>query len=623
VTLSNVVDIANANLYVSGGATLSLPGVLNCNNSVENAENVWQASGTNSVLALGGLTSVVEPNNNCNDVLLIQALAGGQVNLGGLISMAGVVQVQSSGGGSEVNLSALQVFDGSSSCNYGPQLQPSGGGTILAGSLASLTDVNVVLGSGTLNLETVTNLSYTTLSVTNGAVTLSNVVDIANANLYVSGGATLSLPGVLNCNESVENTETVWQASGSNSVLALTGLTNLAEPNNDCNDVLLIQALAGGQVNLGGLISMAGVVQVQSSGGGSKVNLSALQVFAGSSSCNYGPQLLPSGGGTILTGQLESLTGVTVVLGGTGALNLSTVTNWSDTTLTVTNGSVTLNNTEMNGATLNVSGGAMLSLPGVVSFQAGCANVLWQASGAGSVLDLPALTNLQGSACQDTMSIQALSGGQVLLGDLQTIANGSVAFLSDDTGSIINLTNLSAFVLQSGQGSLTAENGGTILFNNQAFLLANVAINIPAGNPVLPPTLIASETLTLYGTAWHSYRVEEINTSVPGSPVITLLVPLTNGFEAIAAAPPTNIVFLVTDFVANPPILQMGLTPNSQVQLVLYGLTNATYQIRSATNLSAPSTWTSNNVVVMTNAFRIFPATLPTSVVLFYRAEQE
>jgi hypothetical protein len=333
--------------------------------------------------------------------------------------------------------------------------------------------------------------------------------------------------------------------------------------------------------------------------------------------------LQPSDGGTIVTGQLENLTGVTVLLGGTGAPNLNTVTNWSETTLTVTNGALTLNNTDMSGVNLNVSGGAMLSLPGLVSFQAGCANVLWQASGAGSVLDLPALTNLQGAACGDTLTIEAVSGGQVLLGNLQTIANGSVAFLSDDTGSIINLTNLSAFVLQSGEGSLTAENGGTILFNNQAFLLANVAINIPAGNPVLPPTLIASERLTLYGTAWHSYRVEEINTLFPGSPVVTILVPLTNSFQAIAAAPPTNIIFLVTDFVANPPILQLELTPGSQVQLVLYGLTNGTYQIQSAPKLSAPMTWTSNNVVAMTNAFYIFPSTLPTGLMQFYRAEQE
>ncbi len=529
-----------------------------------------------------------------------------------------MVQVQASGSGSEVNLSALQVFEGNND-DVPSQFQPSDGATILAGNLGSLTGVTVLLGGGRLNLNAVTNFSETTLMVTNGTVTLSNVVDITNANLYVSGGATLSLPGVSNA---VYTAQAVWQASGAGSVLNLTGLTNVTGPYYDWNgDALLIQALAGGEVNLGGLASISGVVQVQDSGGGSEVNLAALQVFDGNDD-DSPSQLQPSDGGTILAGQLRSLTGVTVLLGG-GTLNLNTVTNFTGSTLTVTSGTVTLSATDINGASLNVSGGATLSLTAVASYQAGCANVLWQASGAGSVLDLPGLTNLQGAACGDTLDIQALSGGQVLLPKLQSITNGGVAFLSDDTGSIINLTNLAAFVLQNGQGSLTAQNGGTFLFNDQAFLLASVAVSIPAGSSGAPATLIASDTLTLYGTAWHSYRVEEWDPLVPGSPVTVLLVPLTNNFEAVAAVPPSNTAFLVTDFVANPPILQLVVTPDSEVQLVLYGLTNATYQIESTANLLAPIIWTPGSVVEMTNAFRIFPGAPPTSVKQFYRAEQQ
>jgi hypothetical protein len=486
--------------------------------------------------------------------------------------------------------------------------------TISSGSLTVTAGPSSLQGA-----LTVTNSATLSASGSNTTLISGGSVDIDNANLSVSGGATLSLPGVLNC---AYTAQAVWQASGMGSVLALTGLTNMVGPYYDYNtDALLIQALAGGEVDLGGLISISGVVQVQASGSGTEVNLSALQVFDGEDG-DAPSQLQPGEGGTILAGQLGSLTGVTVLLGG-GTLNLNTVTNFNGSTLAVTNGSATLSITDINGASLNVSGGAMLSLTGVVSYQAGCANVLWQASGAGSVLELPGLTNLQGATCGDTLNIQALSGGQVLLANLQSITNGSVAFLADDTGSTINLTHLSAFVLQNGQGSLTAENDGTILFNNQAFLLANVAINIPAGNPILPATLIASETLTLYGTAWHSYRVEEWDTLVPGSPVTVLLVPLTNSFEAFAAAPPPNTAFLVTDFVANPPILQLGLTPDSDVQLVLYGVTNAAYQIQSTTNLLAPINWRPGSVVVMTNAFRIFPETSPTGDKQFYRAEQQ
>jgi hypothetical protein len=205
---------------------------------------------------------------------LIQALAGGQVNLGGLISISGVVQVQASGGGSEVNLSALQEFAGSSYC-YSAQLQASEGGTVLAGQLAGLTDVGVVFGGGALNLNAVTNLSYSTLTVTNGAVTLSNVVDITDASFYVTNGAELSLPGVVNCNDN-NGGNIVWQAGGSGSTLALTGLTNLAGPLNG-NYSLLIEALAGGDVDLSGLFSISnGYVNLLASGSNSVVNVTRL-----------------------------------------------------------------------------------------------------------------------------------------------------------------------------------------------------------------------------------------------------------------------------------------------------------------------------------------------------------
>jgi hypothetical protein len=153
--------------------------------------------------------------------------------------------------------------------------------------------------------------------------------------------------------------------------------------------------------------------------------------------------------------------------------------------------------------------------------------------------------------------------------------------------------------------------------------LGNLAINIPAGNPILPPTLSPSQPLTLYGTAGHSYRLEERNTLEPGSPVLTVLIPLTNSYQVIAAVPPPNTDITVTDFVANPAILQISLTPDDEAQLVLFGLTNATYQIQSATNLVTPIVWTPGNVAVMTNAFRIFPEMPLSAVRQFYRAEQQ
>ena len=571
ISAAQFTNIDGASFYVSGGAVLSLPGVASYQAGCANI--IWQASGPGSVLELMELTSLQEPT--CIDNLNIQGLNGGQVILSHAVTFqagAGSVSAQADGSNSLVDLSAL-------STNQGPlSLEARGGGSVLVSNLAESGSMSLTLNAG-------------------GFISTAQFTNVNGASLDVNGGAVLSLPGVLSYQAGCPNI--IWQASGAGSVLELPGLTNLEEPT--CDDTLNIEGSSGGQVILNHAAMIqggAGYVSVQADGSNSVVNLSALSANEAALS------LEASGGGSVLVSSLADGGNISLTLNAGGFISAAQFTN-------------------IDGANLYANGGAVLSLPGVVSYQAGCGNIYWQASGEGSVLELMGLTSLQGATCGDTLRIQGLSGGQVLLGSLQSIVNGNVAFLANDAGSIINLTSLSDFVLQAGLGSLTTENGGVILFNNQAFFLANVSISLAANGSTPPAMLNASDMLTLYGTAWHSYRVEEWNTLVRGSPVTVTLVPLTNSFEIVAAAPSTNTAFLVTEFVANPPILQMVLTPDSEVQMVLYGLTNATYQIESTTNLHAPILWTPGSQVAMTNAFRIFPEMPPTGLQQFYRAEQQ
>ncbi len=373
----------------------------------------------------------------------------------------------------------------------------------------------------------------------------------------------------------------------------LPSLITFQEP--ACEDNLTIEGLNGGQVILSNATTITannGDVIVKADGSNSLVNLSALAT-------NFAAlNLEASGGGAVMVPSLAVSGNMSLTLNSGGVLSTGPVTN-------------------VDSASLDANGGAVLSLPRVAAYSAGCSFVDWYATGAGSILELPGLTNLEGANCNYPMNIQAVSGGQVLLAHLQNIPSGDVGFLANDAGSTIDLTGLSHFVLQSGQGSLTEQNGGTILFNNQPLLLYNTAINIPGVNPIPP------QTLALSATPWHAYRVEEQNTLNPGGPVITFLVAQTNSLQSIAFAPPPNTTFVVTDFIANPPILQIGLTADDNTQLVLFGLTNATYQIQSATNLSRSINWLPGSAAVMTNAFRIFPETSPTGAVQVYRAKQQ
>ena len=127
----------------------------------------------------------------------------------------------------------------------------------------------------------------------------------------------------------------------------------------------------------------------------------------------------------------------------------------------------------------------------------------------------------------------------------------------------------------------------------------------------------------LYGIAWHSYLVQQLDTTVPGAPWKFLTyVPLTNAFQEISPAPPANLTFRGTDFVADPPLLTLVPVPDVDVQMVLYGATNKTYEIQSATNLTKTTLWTSNAVAVMTNAFRIYPPVIADKPKTFFRAQQ-
>jgi hypothetical protein len=450
--------------------------------------------------------------------------------------------------------------------------------------------------------------------VTNSFSSLTNFPD---GNITISGGANVTLSALRDYTKDCVGGN--WSVSGSNSVLNFPLLTNITET--ACN-YPIIQAESGGVILLTNVrLILAGPQAMNADGTNSVINLRELTNCSGEQ--QYDLTFEASSGGQIVLTNLPSAQWTSFTFNSGGTIDVPKMTNIFDSSILVNAASLTLAAlSNIDGSSLNVRGGGTFTLPAVGNFS-GTTSIqpIWEASGAGSVLSLLGLTNLVGNFNAVQMQINAESGGEVLLNNLQAIDSGYIQFLSDGTGSSINLTGLTGFVIQSGQGSLTAQNSGTILLNNQAFLLANVSINIPAGNPVLPPTLIASSTLTLYGQPWHSYLIEERNTAVTNSPFAFLeYVPLTNAFEAIAPAPKTNTAYLVTDFAANPPILSLLKVTNG-VELVLYGLTNGTYDVQTATNLTRTMTWTDYAVVTMTNAFRIFPTVAPLGRELYYRAK--
>ena len=450
LTSSGTVSADGANFYASGGAVLSLPGVAGYNPGCANI--TWQASGSNSVLELPGLTSLQDPT--CSGNLYIQGLSGGQVlltNLTTITAASGYVRVQADGSNSLVNLSALVT-------NAGPlYLEASSGGTNLVPTLANGGQVNLTLNvGGFISTAQFTNLDSGSLTLSSGTLSLPGVKNIDGSSLTVEGGAELLLPGVTGYNPGCANI--TWQASGSNSVLELPGLTSLQNPT--CSGNLYIQGLSGGQViltNLATITAASGYVRVQADGSNSLVNLSAL-------ANNAGPLYLEaSGGGTNLVPALANGGQVNLSLNAGGFVSTAQFTNLDSGSLTLSSGTLSLPGVKnIDGSSLTVEGGAELLLPGVTGYNPGCANITWQASGSNSVLELPGLTSLQNPTCSGNLYIQGLSGGQVILTNLATIttASGYVRVQADGSNSLVNL---SALANNAGPLYLEASGGGTNL----------------------------------------------------------------------------------------------------------------------------------------------------------------
>ena len=583
--------------------------------------------------------------------------------------------MQADGTDSVVDLSSLASFDNADPA-AGSSLAASNGGTILAGGIRQVSGTALAVGPGAFiptaqitnlangsitisgvaaDFSGLTSLDGDMLTVVGGVVNVTNVTSIVGASLYASGGGLLDLPGVRQCAEpDVVNSTYTWQASGTGSVLRLANLTNvLGAP--AYWELLKIQALAGGRVELPRLVvldpgydgnraDLWRGIQVQADGTDSVVDLSSLARFDNADPA-AGSSLAASNGGGIWAGVLRRVSGTALTLW-TGAVmpttqitdllnssitlngataDFSGLTSLNGDVLTLAGGAINVSNvTSIDGASFYASGGAVLSLPAAQSYaKVGCGYATWQASDPGSRIVLAGLTNVSSSPLncgQYWLNVTAQNGGRMDLGSVQAMSEGYISVLADGPGSIVDLHSLSGFMMD-GQGSLVATNDGLILFGDQAFLLANVAVSVPPGKSIPP-----SPTLTLYGQAWHSYQVEKRDTSVPGSPwMLAARVPLTNAFQAFAPSPPPSAAFRVWEFVADPPIVDIYLTSGGVVGLVLYGAPPKSYAVQQTPNVrGAPAVWSPWDATgPMTNSFRLFPAFVPADARQFYRGMQQ
>lgn len=243
--------------------------------------------------------------------------------------------------------------------------------------------------------------------------TVTGTTDIDGASVTATGGGRIGLPEVTSWNDAAAG------LSGSLSALS------------------------------GGVVSLPNLTSVTVTGSGSKANLLA----DGAGSVLDAPVLTTISGISSLTATHQgsvnapvrtSLDGASITLDGTGVLPTTQIGALTDGKLTVGGGSYDFRGlTDLDDSGVSVSGGITVSLPGVTNYQA--RNSILQASGTGSVLVLPNLSVLSDIVAGDSGSVQALSGGEVSLPEMQAITvnpASKISLLADGRGSLLNLPAL-------------------------------------------------------------------------------------------------------------------------------------------------------------------------------------
>jgi hypothetical protein len=582
---SGDTKIDGGSFFAANGGIISLLQADSYSQTDSGHTNIWRASGSGSLINLSNLTSIdMGPEHAVT--LQIEALSGGRVALPNVTQISDTAanaarrtHVLADGVGSQIVLTSLTNFTQNTAWDgWRSSLTARSGGAINAPNLNTLRRVDVTLnGTGTLPISTwqhwndgvatlsggtyafssLVNADDTKLNATGGSLdlplltslmagqlslaggataTVPILSNIDGASLIVGGGVTLAAPSVTSYSQPVGANTAVLRASGTGSVLDLSGITDI-DMGPAHAVTLQIEALSGGRVALPNVTQISDTAanaarrtHVLADGVGSQVVLTSLTNFTQNTAWDgWRSSLTARSGGAINAPNLNTLRRVDVTLNGTGTLPISTWQHWNDGVATLSGGTyafsslVNADDTKLNatggsldlplltslvagqlsiaggatatvpllsnidGASLIVGGGVTLAAPSVTSYSqpVGANTAVLRASGTGTVLDLSGITDIDmGPAHAVTLQIEALSGGRVALPNVtqisDTAANAArrTHVLADGVGSQVILTSLLNFAQNSSwsgwNSTLTASNFGTVTLHTVQTVLSGV-----------------------------------------------------------------------------------------------------------------------------------------------------
>lgn len=598
VEFGALTNVAGCSFTAYEGAKLWLTNLTTL--TLTNGGLGFSAQGVESAIYLSNVTNVLDGEFNS---LSLTVGSSGFIDLHRLRDADGGIGITVYSEGSTVDLSGFTgTFAGPPDTWHSVNIQ---GGTVLMPGVNALDRTYVyIYGGGSLVTDQFRSIVNSTLTVDAATNDFSRLTNIVTSTISASTGAKLWFTNATTLY--ITNGSVSLNASGIDSGIYFPNVTNVVY--SDTGYTLSILASDGGEVDLHRLHNPNGPLSISCTAPGSQVDLSALSgTFAGSP---LWQQSLTAGDqGSVLMPGVHSLDRVNLYITGDVGLPL---TQWHAITRSSVNLYAATNTfsslTNINATSFSANNAAKLSLPGLTSLVITNSSMSFQAWYEDSAIYLPNLLNIVMDE-SSSLYVHAYQGGVVDLKSVGDISGGWFTVLSRWPGAVVDLSGLTALTPRLSGSSLTADQGGVILLNENAVLIYNVGLNFESSpNSIIPNFVTPGTEMVLYAQPWNAYLIEARDTRAPNSPwTIYLRVPMTNTIQTVAALPPPDLAFRVTTLLADPPALRIDQLANQQTQLTLFGLPGQTYRIESKSALGTAEIWQNGPTVTLTNAFRIFP----------------
>lgn len=612
LSMGALKDIPDTQINVRNGGALTLPTVTSM--PVKAYTVSWQVEDANSVLALPALTRLdVAPNSR----LYLEAYYGGKVDVHSVNQTTNGVQAYAYEPNSVVDLSNLPGR-WTSKGNHPVVADARRGGSVLIPKVTELDNALLFIDAATVPTAQIKLMTNSTLHVEDMPLSMTGLKDIPDTEIFVRRAGVLTLPVVTGVPVSAYTV--TWKVENAASVLSLPALTRMDVA---ANSRLYLQAYGGGKIDVRNVTQTINAVLAYADEAGSVVDLSNL-TGKWAAYGNHENRVEATDGGAVLIPKVTEMENTALYLRGVGAITTSQLTALRNCSIELYGSSPDFRSLRnIPNTAISAFDAGVARLTNVTQVDISEYTITWKAEEAGSLIDLSSLRQIN-VALNSRLFVYAWKGGRVDLSRLDSLTTGAVRFQADGAQSVIDLRGLSSFInIGDHDALLETRNDGSILLNEQAFILSGVQVILPTTHPVLPMEVAASSQTTLYGKPWRSYWIERRYMSpVSTDWMFTARVPLTNSFQPFTMYTPTNVVYRVWEFVADQPIVDpMPYREQNKFGVVLYGQPAKSYQLQSTRDFNPP--WALESTVTMTNSFRIFPPTVMADRTKFYRAKAQ